>query len=122
MSRRRPWVSTTIVFLTLAILLWTFQGGYHHRLEPFKEPLHESLPPSKGQFDGTWNFTRDAENLLMSDAHCDTAFPELFRDIDRAVRSREYKHITVGELDRTPHIGGYIRGLVYDQQVRLFSS
>lgn len=118
MSRRRPWVFIFVVFGTFALLLWTVLNGYHHRLEPFKEPLHESLPPSKGAFNGSWNFSRDAGNLLMTDAHCDAAFPDLFKDIDRAVKSREYHHITEGELDITPHIPGYIRGLVYDQQVR----
>ncbi|CZR61919.1 related to DUF821 domain protein [Phialocephala subalpina] len=122
MSRRRPWVFSFVVFSTFTFLLWTFLNGYHHRLEPFKEALHESLPPSKGTFDGAWNFTRDAGNLLMTDAHCDAAFPDLFKDIDRAVKSREYHHITVGELDKTPHIGGYIRGLVYDQQLYVISA
>ena len=73
-----------------------------------------------GSFDGVWDFERDANNLLLSDAQCDAAFPSLFQEIDRAVEHRRHKHVTKKDLDNIEISNGYVRGMIYNQQVGAF--
>jgi hypothetical protein len=91
---------------------------YSYQYEPFKPQVRPPVPtfPS-GPFEGTWNSTRDARNLLMSDAQCSHAFPDLFREIDRAVDLRKENPITWKELDSIVPIRGYNRAMIYDNQV-----
>jgi hypothetical protein len=53
----------------------------------------------------------------MTDARCDGAFPELFKEIDRAVEVRKNDHVTLKELDEIAKVKGYMRAMIYDQQV-----
>jgi hypothetical protein len=53
----------------------------------------------------------------MTDARCDEAFPELFKEIDRAVEVRKQDHVTKKELDSIMKVNGYMRVMIYDQQV-----
>jgi hypothetical protein len=53
----------------------------------------------------------------MTDARCDEAFPDLFREIDRAVDLRKDDHVTKKELDEIMKVKGYMRAMIYDQQV-----
>ena len=69
-------------------------------------------------FNGTWDFTRDRKNLLFNNAQCDALFPDLYEEIDRAVRDRNGQQITLAELDSIEPRNGYVRGIIYDQQVR----
>jgi len=64
-----------------------------------------------------WDFVRDARNLLMTDARCDEAFPGLFKEVDRAVELRQTDHITSRELDSIKKVKGYVRAMIYDQQL-----
>jgi hypothetical protein len=53
----------------------------------------------------------------MTDARCDEAFPDLFKEIDRAVEVRQNDHITFKEIDSIKKVKGYMRAMIYDQQV-----
>lgn len=81
------------------------------------------LPPGfgalghKGRFDGTWNYKRDADNLMLDSKQCEQAFPGLFEEIERPVKDRMHSHITVHELDSVPKQNGFVRAMVYNQQV-----
>jgi hypothetical protein len=85
---------------------------------PFQPALRLAHPPSRGAFDGRWNFTRDARNLMMNDTQCDLAFPDLFKEIDRAVESRKNRRISLKDVDSVQPIKGYTRAMIYDNQVR----
>ena len=56
---------------------------------------------------------------MLNQAQCDKAFPELFHDIERAVKDRNGKQITKEEIDGIEPKNGYVRGMIYDQQVCL---
>lgn len=73
--------------------------------------------PAPHQFDGKWNYQRDRDNLLLTQGQCDQAFPDLFADIERASAARSAKPITIDELDSITPRNGYIRAMIYDQQV-----
>ncbi|KAJ5661706.1 CAZyme family GT90, partial [Penicillium maclennaniae] len=75
-------------------------------------------PHGKYQFDGVWNYERDRDNLLLTQGQCDQAFPDLFAEIDRASEARSLNPITIKELDSITPRNGYIRAMIYDQQVK----
>lgn len=109
--RRYPYVLLAALTFVLSILFY----GYNY--EPFRPRLRQAFPPPKVSFDGQWDFKRDARNLLMNDTQCDSAFPDLFKEIDRAVDSRNINHITLKEIDAIVPIRGYNRVMIYDNQV-----
>lgn len=78
---------------------------------PAKRPNREHL------FNGTWDYPRDRDNLMLTQDQCDQAFPELYAEIDRAKDGRKSHPITLKELDEIPARNGYIRAMIYDQQV-----
>lgn len=83
---------------------------------PAKKPNREHL------FDGFWNYQRDRDNLMLTQDQCDQAFPDLYAELDRARDDRKSRPISLKELDAIPARNGYIRAMIYDQQVRNMSS
>ena len=53
----------------------------------------------------------------MSDAQCDLAFPDLFKEIDRAVELRKKTPITLKEVESVQPIRGYNHAMIYDNEV-----
>ncbi|KAJ5201986.1 CAZyme family GT90, partial [Penicillium cinerascens] len=84
--------------------------------QPFSSTSHE-----KFQFDGAWNYERDRDNLLLTQGQCDQAFPDLFAEIDRASEARSLNPITIQELDSITPRNGYIRAMIYDQQLYIIA-
>lgn len=109
--KRYPYVLLAALTFVLSLLFY----GYHN--DPFHPRLRQAFPSAKVPFDGQWDFERDARNLLMNDTQCDLAFPDLFREIDRAVDSRKNNHVTLKEIDAIVPIRGYNRVMIYDNQV-----
>ena len=109
--RRYPYV----LLAAITFVLWVLFFGYHY--PPFQSRLRTANLPSKGIFDGQWNATRDARNLLMNDTQCDLAFPNLFKEIDRAVESRKKKPVTLKEVESVQPTRGYNHAMIYDNQV-----
>lgn len=70
-------------------------------------------------FNGRWVYSRDQNNLLLDDAQCAIAFPKLFDEVDRAVNIRRENHIEVAELDAITPKNGYVRAMIYDQEVNV---
>jgi hypothetical protein len=79
---------------------------------PAKKPNRKQL------FDGSWNYQRDRDNLMLTQDQCDQAFPDLYTEIDRARDVRKSRLISLKELDAIPARNGYIRAMIYDQQVK----
>lgn len=104
-----------LFFFTVDQGLWRFSHGA-------PQPASEaSRPPSQHtvftSFDGTWDFQRDRKNLLLSHDQCDAVFPDLYADIDRVVGDRNGRTITLEEIDSIEPMNGYVRALLYEQQV-----
>lgn len=106
------------IFVTTFLLGALF---YIQHFKPFAPPPRDAHPAARGLFDGTWNFTRDARNLKLSETQCKQAFPNLYVEIDRAVEDRRSNHVTLKETDEMAKGEGFIRAMIYDQQV-LFSA
>jgi hypothetical protein len=122
-SRRRQYIFAFAIFFTLLIL---FYGTRQQRLAaipatPQQYPtvtidFHQDQEQSSS-FDGNWNYTRDYRNLFLTQRQCDAAFPGLFEEVERPVKLRKSNKITLKELDDTPALNGFIRAMIYDQQV-----
>ncbi|KAJ5682332.1 CAZyme family GT90 [Penicillium macrosclerotiorum] len=104
-------------FLTLFVGLSLYINPYRrvHHGHPTQTAL--SLPHRIQSFDGSWNYTRDANNLLLTQAQCDQAFPDLFVEIDRARDARSDRPITARELDSVTTQSGYVRAMIYKQRL-----
>jgi hypothetical protein len=73
-------------------------------------------PPQPWSFD----HRRDQRNFGLSDDQCDAAFPDLYREIDRAVawrRGSGLHNITPADLDVSWKTE-MLRAMIFDQQVR----
>jgi hypothetical protein len=111
--KHRLW-TFTFVILVLLVLFYTSRYGS----SPPPLPPTRSYLPKNGAFNGTWKFARDARNLFLTHSQCDQAFPRLFEEVDRPVSKRRSRQITLKEIDEIVPLNGYIRAMVYDQEVR----
>lgn len=110
--RRRPGLPTCL--LVCFVFAISLLGYISHPFNTRPRNLH---PASKGKFESSWNYTRDAKNLKLSDAQCSQAFPDLYKEIDRAKASKS--RVTLKDIDSVPIVQGYVRAMIYDQEVCL---
>ena len=114
MLNRRTLVFIISGLVTFAVLGWyglvheLLLSGFQHDLDGMG---------CKESFNGTWNHTRDSDNMLLGLQQCEQAFPELFEEVERPVKKRMNSHITLDELDSIPQQNGYVRAMIYNQQV-----
>jgi hypothetical protein len=92
--------------------------------------LHATVsnpPQSTDQLPEGWVFDtkRDERKYGLSEAQCDAAFPDFYKEIDRAVAFRKEKKlgdVRVEDVDiEWRQEGEIIRIMIYDRQVRLIS-
>ncbi|KAK5952431.1 hypothetical protein OHC33_006474 [Knufia fluminis] len=107
---RRPALIVTAVVGTFLLLIW-------HRSNSPASLTALAGGDRRTDFDGHWNFSRDRNNLLLDYAQCEDAFPKLFDEVERAVNLRRSNHITSAELDAIEPKNGYVRAMVYDQEL-----
>lgn len=107
---RKPVLLFSLILSTIFLFAWyrsTADLRFHHVRSIDK----------RRDFDGTWVYQRDRNNLLLDDSQCGVAFPRLFEEVDRAVTSRRGNHVSVVELDAIQPKNGYVRAMIYDQEV-----
>ncbi|KAK4506591.1 hypothetical protein PRZ48_000323 [Zasmidium cellare] len=71
-----------------------------------------------------WNYTTDANNLLLTHGHCEQAFHGLFKPIDQSVRRHRapYNKVKLSDLDQVSGTKGVVRAMIYDQQLYVIST
>ncbi|KAF2171266.1 hypothetical protein M409DRAFT_50730 [Zasmidium cellare ATCC 36951] len=71
-----------------------------------------------------WNYTTDANNLLLTHTHCEQAFHGLFKPIDQSVRRHRapYNKVKLSDLDQVSGTKGVVRAMIYDQQLYVIST
>lgn len=80
-----------------------------------------TLSDSDGDATPNWKFQygRDDQNLGLTAAQCDSAFPGLFEDIDRAVHLHWDRPISKEELHAIKLSSGMVRAMISDGKVIL---
>ncbi|KAJ5584434.1 Lipopolysaccharide-modifying protein [Penicillium hispanicum] len=116
-TKRRTITILTSIFL-LAAFFWYRQ--------PVVVVRNVEVPTRKldhgGLFNGTWDYQRDKDNLLLDQDQCAQAFPGLFDEIDRPKRDRQSRPISLKEIDSITPRNGYIRAMIYDQQLYVIAT
>lgn len=90
---------------------------------PTSSPTHAADTLPEG-----WIFDprRDEQNFGLNDAQCDDAFPDLYKEIERAVAFRQNNNldnVKEEELDISWRGGGeIIRLMIHDRQVHILSA
>jgi len=107
---RRPALIVTAVVGTFLLLVW-YRSHADASLDAF------AGVDRRTDFNGRWNSRRDRNNLMLDDSQCEVAFPKLFEEVERAVNLRRPSHITSDELDAIEPKNGYVRAMIYDQEV-----
>ena len=80
-----------IVLITQNILLWNSSSRVPEFASPISTPEHKSEPvPTRVPLpadDKSWIYEplKDAENFALNREQCDSAFPDLWYEIDRSV-------------------------------------
>ena len=113
-KRRRSVILSAGIFF-LFILFLRLRSAH-------SDPSRDALAKSRGTPDPLWQYPRDAKNYRLTGQECSKVFPGLFVDVDRAIRDRNGARITLEELESIPKRNGYVRAMIYDQEVRLLSS
>jgi hypothetical protein len=111
---RRTSILVVSILFTFTLFAW-YRSAYGSSA-PLLHSDYGAYGRKRG-FDGTWNYQRDAENLMLDSQQCDQAFPGLFEEVDRPVNERMHTPITVEEIDAIPKQNGYVRAMIYNQQV-----
>ncbi|KAL2444187.1 hypothetical protein ABEF95_015792 [Exophiala dermatitidis] len=108
---RRALIFTISGLATCVLLTWYLLSG--HERPPLPAVPHGFGPPRPS----TWDYRRDANNLRLDLRQCEQAFPGLFEEVERPLADRRNSSITLEELDSVPRQNGYVRGMIYDQQL-----
>ena len=112
--KRRSTILFTSLLLGIALFVW------------YRVPQRAFIPSSpdlqfgkdrKKVFDGAWDYTRDRDNLMLDSSQCEQAFPGLFEEITRPKEDRWLRRISLDEIDSITPRNGYVRAMIYDQQV-----
>lgn len=85
--------------------------------EQHLEPTAQPTAPS-----WTYEYERDRNNHGLSTEQCDSAFPELYNEIDRAVEHWKDRKITPASIELPRGNDGGVRILIHDQQLRIIST
>ena len=72
----------------------------------------------------TWNYTRDANVLNLDQQQCHIAFLQLFSPLDHMVRLHKSpsSNIKIEILDKLEKSDGYVRAMIYDQQLYIIKT
>lgn len=111
---RRTSILFVSIFFTISLFAW--YRSFYLSSAPLLHSNYGAFAAKRG-FDGTWNYQRDAENLMLDSQQCDQAFPGLFEEVDRPMNDRMHNPISFEEIDTMPKQNGYVRAMIYNQQV-----
>ena len=111
--QRRRFLVLTLLLVSALLLSWHYRTTGLH-VSKFSRQHHFESPKLQNRFDGDWKYSRDADNLQLTSAQCDQAFPGLFLEVDRAVDTWKHSRINEATLDTITARNGFVRAMVYE--------
>ena len=123
-----PAVWRFLCFLLAAVLIaqnaWLWHVAHKSLEQSMRIPLSEpNSHAPKTHSDGAWSFnaSADGNNYALTHAQCDTAFPDLYYEIDRAVAHRNERSlpITPEDVSISWRNDAAFRGLIHENQLRI---
>lgn len=126
---------TVAAFITVALFFFSVHGGPRFATDAYERfhtpatnpapPKHDGPPRSHAQSSApaahlpfTFDYKRDGRNYGLTEDQCLAAFPDLFKEIDRAVEYRQrVGNITEDELDVGWRGDGIVRARIQDNQL-----
>lgn len=115
------WKCLSAVFVVVII--------FQHLIRGRHAPVHQaayhlsSPPTSVPQNDKEWAYKweRDSNDHSLTTAQCDSAFPKLYHELDRAVRVWRERNHTIGpeDIEISWRRDAAFRVLVHDGQIRI---
>lgn len=117
LNRRTQALAAALIF---GILLLFWYAGSHPSSDPrdpLGPPLNRFTGSSNHGFNGTWDYHRDRDNLLLTLDQCDRAFPGFFVEVDRAVDVWRSARIKEADVDAIPRQNGFVRAMIYDNKL-----
>lgn len=117
-----------VITIAAALVFYTAYGApsipdalrrlQHSQQQPSKSGRISFLPSN-----WAFNYARDGRNYGLSDAQCDAAFPELYKEVNRAVAyRRRVGLVTPDELDVGWRADGIVRAMIHDNQLYIVSA
>ncbi|KAK4985052.1 hypothetical protein LTR50_006220 [Elasticomyces elasticus] len=90
---------------------------------PRPSPLPDTPSSESGPSHGwIFDYRKDGRQYGLSDAQCDSAFPRLYKEIDRAVEFRKNNPITVDEVETGWRGDGIVRAMIWDNQLYIIEA
>lgn len=121
-----------IVLITQNILLWNSSSRVPDFATPISTPEHKSepVPSSKVPLpseDKSWKYEplKDAENFALNRQQCNSAFPDLWYEIDRSVSFWKHnisRQITANDTSLEWRDEGAFRALIHRNQLRILET
>lgn len=101
----------------------------HEYPEDFRGRKTEDDPPRghhsrPQQSDWRFDYARDGKNYGLSEEQCNTAFPELYKEVDRAVAHRRGsgQNVTLEDLEVGWRGDGIVRAMIRDNQLYIIDA
>ena len=115
LTRRTQVLAAALAF---AVILVFWFSGSHSSYPPITDrtPLNRYNGHIPGRFNGTWDYERDKDNLLLTLDQCDKAFPGFFAEIDRA-KDTWKGGIKKADVDAIPEQNGFVRAMIFDNKL-----
>ena len=120
-SRRQLYIYTILTFTVCIFIISQLYPSNKSRSS--LHPLNNSRPSLVGKNGAkkVWNYQRDGKRLVLEKQECEATFPGLYQEVDQQVEKYRYNKITAETLDAVEPRNGYIRAMLYDQEVRFCS-
>lgn len=112
-----------VVLVGQNVVLWLATNKSLERAYGFPLSLEEDARASSSDATKPWTFnvTEDGNNFALTQTQCDSAFPDLFYEIDRAVAHRNDRSLPVKPEDVSIswRNDAAFRGLIHENQLRI---
>lgn len=116
---------TVVVLVAAALIILASQRGAFDDVSYIPNPTalqsqedyDTRFPPDPSGWQ--YNYERDGRNYGLSEDQCNAAFPELYKEIDRAVQHRREKwgKITPDETEVAWRGDGIVQAMIHDNQL-----